>query len=126
MPPQPEETETTLARNPRQKAVADATAAGKPAQSHDSRHEVEAQGGRVGVQLNSRAKAAIRRCAITGQSEAGIVAQEDVELALWDNEIASVAGAGLQIARPLVIGRQSPMTTAPRSTAVSPGARLGE
>jgi hypothetical protein len=56
------------------------------------------QGGRMGVQLNTGAKAAIRRCTITGQSEAGIAAQEDVELAIWDNEIASVKGAGIRIA----------------------------
>lgn len=56
------------------------------------------QGGTVGLQLNSRARAAVRRCAITGQSQAGIAAQENVELALWDNTIVSVTGAALQVA----------------------------
>ncbi len=87
------------------------------------------QGGRVGVQLNSRAKAVIRRCAITGQSQAGIVALEDAELALWDNEIASVRVVGLQIAATArVIGGGNSLHD--NGTDVDgwlpPGARLGK
>lgn len=87
------------------------------------------RGGRVGVQLNSRAKAAIRKCAITGQSQAGIVAFEDVELALWDNEIASVTVVGLQIAATArVIGGGNDLHDNGTDVVgwLRPGARLGQ